>query len=1067
MSKSHGSKPSKQDVQPTIDTPRLFKVLSQTVYISQVDLRGRSFAGFTEITVVAMRPGLREIVLNVGPDVQLPRDIDDGVPRLTVNDVDADYVRRDPFADLEGGAERDLKSFARKFFDAASTVDSEVAHGNGELVVRVPDACWGQADATKPLKIGVDFQVARPAQGVHFVCPTGRDGELEAGAHMFTYRSGIVSSTRHWLPCVDVCGELCLWRIEITCDVAFTAITSGELVETEYTPDMRHKTYQYQMGVPTSAVNIGFAVGQFDISVLPEMCEVSSFALPGLGSLVKHSAANLDRVFEFFEELLSCRFPFGSYKQVFVDQATDEVTAYAGLTIFSLSVLYHKKVVDLVPHSRTLLAHAVAQQFFGCFVNPSQWLDVWLMRSLSRYCTGLFIQRYFGNNEYLYHMQRVLSSVHEYESAWGPVFLRPLRSEDRAREALHFDPRNSETCSPTYADVLAKKGHFTIRMLEKRLGKEPLFQVLHKILTVSMQFSQQRFLPASWQQMTVSTDSFFRTVSNVTGQELPTFLEQWIYGGGHAHFQVKFSFNRKRNMVELEIKQEPSLNSGRQKYVGPLTVVVQELDGSFTHIVQIDDVLSRHDLQCHSKGRRQKKKKIPLCTGEELEIDLTNMDADSPVLWLRVDPDLLLVRKIDLHQPVNQWEYQLKYEKDVLAQMHSLETLPRFPSPQTRHTILDVIDNDNIFYRVRCQASFSLTEIANKMAETWMGPPAMINIFKKLYGSKSCPHIPRPNNFAITSSSLQLYFLMQAVPQAMARLRNANGSCLADVHKFLLGLIKYNDNSQNRYSDDYYRAALYTALGTTVTQPQQLGETALPDALTPEMIATLDELTLALNMDTLRPSFGRVVGISALKGIYQMQRKGHLPLDPDVFWKFAQPGLYGKMRMAALDLLVDLVHSCRHSVVAAVLERLLTVVQSDPDPGVRYHLAKQLSVRPPFSGRSSADVGPNNPASTRELVARIWKIIAGSRTDSRVRGYLIDAYRAMYGRGTPTVMTMGALDFAKSRFSSALGRPSDSSGRASWDNLGDDSSISAGAVDSGDGRRSSANDLHLMDDILE
>lgn len=75
------------------------------------------------------------------------------------------------------------------------------------------------------------------------------------------------------------------------------------------------------------------------------------------------------------------------------------------------------------------------------------------------------------------------------------------------------------------------------------------------------------------------------------------------------------------------------------------------------------------------------------------------MDADSPVLWLRVDPDLLLVRKIDLHQPVNQWEYQLKYEKDVLAQLQSLETLPRFPSPQTRHTILEVIENDNIFYR--------------------------------------------------------------------------------------------------------------------------------------------------------------------------------------------------------------------------------------------------------------------------------------------------------------------------------------------------------------------------------
>uniref|UniRef100_A0A0M3HL96 DnaA_N domain-containing protein n=1 Tax=Ascaris lumbricoides TaxID=6252 RepID=A0A0M3HL96_ASCLU len=55
-----------------------------------------------------------------------------------------------------------------------------------------------------------------------------------------------------------------------------------------------------------------------------------------------------------------------------------------------------------------------------------------------------------------------------------------------------------------------------------------------------MQFSQQQKEPINWQHMTVSTESFFRTVSNVTGQELPTFLEQWIYGGGHANFQVPF-----------------------------------------------------------------------------------------------------------------------------------------------------------------------------------------------------------------------------------------------------------------------------------------------------------------------------------------------------------------------------------------------------------------------------------------------------------------------------------------------------------------------------------------------
>lgn len=64
-------------------------------------------------------------------------------------------------------------------------------------------------------------------------------------------------------------------------------------------------------------------------------------------------------------------------------------------------------------------------------------------------------------------------------------------------------------------------------------------QVIQKVLSVAMQCSQQQRDPASWQHMTVSTESFFRTVSNVTGQEVPTFLEHWIYGGGHPVFAVR------------------------------------------------------------------------------------------------------------------------------------------------------------------------------------------------------------------------------------------------------------------------------------------------------------------------------------------------------------------------------------------------------------------------------------------------------------------------------------------------------------------------------------------------
>lgn len=185
--------------------------------------------------------------------------------------------------------------------------------------------------------------------------------------------------------------------------------------------------------------------------------------------------------------------------------------------------------------------------------------------------------------------------------------------------------------------------------------------------------------------------------------------------------------------------------------------MAQELDGSFTHTLQIDDATSRHDIQCHSKARRQRKRKIPLWTGEEVDMDLSALDPDSPLLWLRIDPDLMTISRVQLQQPDYQWQYQLKHERDILAQLAALEMLPRFPSPQTRIALVEVIENDQCFYRVRCGACYALADVSNKLASAWTGPPPLFTTFKKMFGSKSAPHIPRLNNFA----NFQQYFLMK------------------------------------------------------------------------------------------------------------------------------------------------------------------------------------------------------------------------------------------------------------------------------------------------------------------
>lgn len=42
--------------------------------------------------------------------------------------------------------------------------------------------------------------------------------------------------------------------------------------------------------------------------------------------------------------------------------------------------------------------------------------------------------------------------------------------------------------------------------------------------------------------------------------------------------------------------------------------------------------------------------------------------SDSPVLWVRIDPEVTWLRQVTFEQPDYMWQYQLRHERDVIAQ---------------------------------------------------------------------------------------------------------------------------------------------------------------------------------------------------------------------------------------------------------------------------------------------------------------------------------------------------------------------------------------------------------------
>lgn len=87
--------------------------------------------------------------------------------------------------------------------------------------------------------------------------------------------------------------------------------------------------------------------------------------------------------------------------------------------------------------------------------------------------------------------------------------------------------------------------------------------------------------------------------------------------------------------------------------------------------------------------------------------------SDSPVLWIRLDPEMIILRSVVIEQPDFQWQFQLRHERDVTAQLEAIAALRKYPTPATRMALTDTIENNACFYKVRCKAAHCLKEVRN------------------------------------------------------------------------------------------------------------------------------------------------------------------------------------------------------------------------------------------------------------------------------------------------------------------------------------------------------------------
>ena len=176
--------------------------------------------------------------------------------------------------------------------------------------------------------------------------------------------------------------------------------------------------------------------------------------------------------------------------------------------------------------TRRALSHVVSEQFFGQFINMSDWCNAWLTRGIAGHLAWADHRRTFGTSAYRVTVSETMEEVCAFEHTTQPIVLDPSLAPHTSRHSQLHPHRlqSAQLAGPDFVAAYNKKATLAIRILELRLGAEVLLQVLNKLLVLASSPPASDVFKTeveaggdSTRFSVLSLSSFVRIISQVTG----------------------------------------------------------------------------------------------------------------------------------------------------------------------------------------------------------------------------------------------------------------------------------------------------------------------------------------------------------------------------------------------------------------------------------------------------------------------------------------------------------------------------------------------------------------------
>ncbi|KAM0679323.1 Transcription initiation factor TFIID subunit 2 [Binucleata daphniae] len=523
--------------------------------------------------------------------------------------------------------------------------------------------------------------------------------------------------------------------------------------------------------VTDSIFHIPFSIGTFKLVDLMQGNIKIQIYLPNKFYIDKELRQDLLNIFTFIlefthKEELNIKI-FFTYRNMCT---FSENTLYLPISIFPMegidqNIKIRQKIIKLA--SRMTYIKNTTSEF-------------WLFIGLREYLKCCITRVIFGENEVLYKTKEDLIYVTENDINEPPLIKE--NGQSILNEKLIYYEKKLDP-SAYFKKI---KSRLFFHVLENNLSKAFLQKICFELYHIEK----------------ISTTTFIKIIKDITGKDFKAFFNFYVCNSGIVQIDASYDIDRK-GKVEVVIKQKPTSirKNCNKRYFGDLKLKIAELEGIYEHKFVNDKII----FQCHMRNKKRKTEKDINNEKNENKDDVVVEQLSeniNPLQYLRIDPNIEHMIKVNLAQPDFMYIEQLLTDKNVISQYEAILALKQKPSENAAIAFEKILNDPHAFYKIYILilstfGEMSFDEEANKTQneKQCFGFQKIINFFSRKYFVPMST-IPKP----IDINSYSSYLVQNSIapvltftnPEEQKKYNDRYIKNKNITSAFLLNILKYN-----------------------------------------------------------------------------------------------------------------------------------------------------------------------------------------------------------------------------------------------------------------------------------